>query len=331
MDQVAARRRWTWGRWLWGLSGVVTIVALGIPGVRLVTGPLTPLAGPSVQPTTAVPSRPITITQPVTSVRVESYGAQIRIAAGPGPGVRAVTTIMYAPPDSGPPVVTAKVSRGVLTLAAPACRDSDCSVGFTVTVPASASVTAESDGGPIIVSGLAGANLDSGGGPVRATGIHGPLTASTEGGSLTARGVAGPLHADTGGGQLVARGVAAATATVITEGGDADVQYTSVQDAVTVSTGGGGAQIRFTAPPRSVTVSTDGGPAFLTVPGGPYAVAADSGGGPQFVGIATDPAAARSLAVTSGGGPLEIEPATGRPSTRLSPVPPVQPVPPQPA
>ena len=337
MHPVAARRRWSRGRWFWVLSGVVTIVALGIPGIRLITGPLAPLAGPAAQPTTAVPSRPITVTQPVTSVSVESYGAQIRIAAGPVQGARVVTTITYAPPDAGPPVVTAKVSGGLLTLAAPACRDSDCSVGFTVTVPAGATVTAASDGGPIIVSGLAGANLDSGGGPVRATGIYGPLTVSTEGGSLIADGIAGPLHADTGGGQLMARGVTAATATVITEGGGADVNFTAAQDAVTVSTGGGAAQIRFTAPPRSVTVSTDGGPAFLAVPGGPYAVTADSDGGPQVVGIATDPAASRSLAVTSGGGPLQIEPARGSTPARQSSVssgrvvPPVPPVPVQPA
>jgi hypothetical protein len=48
------------------------------------------------------------------------------------------------------------------------------------------------------------------------------------------------------------------------------------------------------------------------VPGGPYALNATSdGGGPQSVGIATDPAAHRSITVTSGGGSLEIEPAAG--------------------
>jgi hypothetical protein len=47
----------------------------------------------------------------------------------------------------------------------------------------------------------------------------------------------------------------------------------------------------------------------LAVPGGPYAVAADSGGGPQSVAIATNPDARPTLAVTSGGGQLRIEPA----------------------
>ena len=66
--------------------------------------------------------------------------------------------------------------------------------------------------------------------------------------------------------------------------------------------------VAFAAAPESVSVSTDGGPAILAVPGGPYAVAADSDGGPQSVAIATNPGARPALTVTTGGGPLRIEP-----------------------
>ena len=66
--------------------------------------------------------------------------------------------------------------------------------------------------------------------------------------------------------------------------------------------------VTFAAAPDSVSVSTDGGPVVLAVPGGPYAVAADSDGGPLSVAIATNPNARPTLAVTSGGGPLRIEP-----------------------
>jgi hypothetical protein len=65
----------------------------------------------------------------------------------------------------------------------------------------------------------------------------------------------------------------------------------------------------FSAAPKSVKLSTDGGPVVLAVPGGPYAVTADSGGGPELLGIATNPAARPTLTVSSGGGPLRIEPA----------------------
>jgi len=117
----------------------------------------------------------------------------------------------------------------------------------------------------------AGANVDSGGGPTRATQIGGPLTVVTDGGTL------------------IARDIAAATATVVTGGGDATVV--------------------FSAAPKSVKLSTGGGTAVLAVPGGPYAVTADSGGGPESLAIATDPAARPTLTVSSGGGPLRIEPA----------------------
>ena len=108
------------------------------------------------------------------------------------------------------------------------------------------------------------------------------------------RGATGSLRADTGGGTLLAQDIIAATATI--------------------TTGGGPAMVTFAAAPESVSVSTDGGPAILAVPGGPYAVAADSDGGPQSVVIATNPDARAALTVTTGGGPLRIEPDPGTPA-----------------
>jgi hypothetical protein len=219
---------------------------------------------------------------------VDSYGGQVQVASGPVSRVQVTETIMY---DSGntPPVRMQSVSGGRLVLSDPACGNSDCTVDFSVTVPPGVTVEAATQGGPVTVSGVAGANLDSAGGPARATLIGGPLTVVTGGGPLALREVAGPLHADTGGGTLLAQDITAATATV--------------------TTGGGPATVAFSAAPKSVKLSTDGGPAVLAVPGGPYAVTADSGGGPESLAIATDPAARPTLTVSSGGGPLRIEPA----------------------
>ena len=279
------------GRWVWGVSGLVTAAALAIPGVRLIGS-----AGDNrqVQPQAAV-TRTVTVTEPVSSLTVQSYGASVQVTTGSARRVQITETLAYDMQAGGPPAVTQSVSGGHLLLADPACSASDCAVSFAVTVPPGVAVTVVTDGGPLTVAGTAGANLDSGGGPVRATRIGGPLTVSTGGGSLLLNGLAGALHADTDGGPLTAQGVDAA--------------------AATVSTGGGDAQIAFSAAPDTVTVSTDGGMAALTVPGGPYALAADSGGGPESVGIATDPAAPRSITVSSGGGPLQIEPPADGPAT----------------
>ena len=305
----------TSGRWIWVLSGLITTAALVVSVTALITSAGRP---DNAQPQ-SIATRTVTVPQPVTSLTVQSYGAPVEVTAGPVRQVRITETMTYdsqdgpvsvqaqpvsaqkgpvsvpqqpGAPVSGLPAVVQWVYGGRLTLADPACETSDCSVSFAVTVPPDVTATVATEGGPVTVAGIAGANLDSGGGPVDAVKISGALTVITGGGPLVLDGLAGPLRADTGGGPLSARDVAAATATVTTGGGDASVI--------------------FSAAPDTVTVSTDGGQARLVVPGGPYALNATSDqGGPQSVGIATDPAARRSITVISGGGPLVIEPAAG--------------------
>jgi hypothetical protein len=253
------------GRWVWRATGLATVLVLAVPGFWLIAR-----AGmPAGEPVSAVPTRTVIVTQPVTSLDVRSYGAPVQVSAGSGSQVRIVEAIMFNPDNGPPPAVRDTVADGRLTLDAPACAVSGCGVGFTVTVPGHVSVRVATDGGAITVSGTGAANLDSGGGPVQATRVDGPLTVSTEGGALTLNGVTGPLNADTGGGPLLAQGVAAATAAVSTDGGVAQIGFISAPDAVSV----------------------------------------DSGGGPQQVGIATEPAAPRSIRVVSDGGPLQIESA----------------------
>jgi hypothetical protein len=274
------------GRWVWGLSGVVTVLALAVSGLVLAA------AGSHRQPPPQETlTRTVTLVQPVTSLTVQSYGGPVRVTSGSAGRVQISETITYeyGSQAGGPPAVTESLSRGHLILADPACLQVfPCVVGFAVTVPPGVTVTAMTDGGPLTVSGTGAANLDSGGAPVSATRIGGPLTVSTEGGPLLVDGLSGALRADTGGGSLTALGVGAAAATVSTDGGDV--------------------RIAFSAAPQQVTVSTAGGLAALTVPGGPYALTADSSGGPQSVGIATDPSARSSITVSTGGGPVQIAP-----------------------
>lgn len=340
------------GRWIWGVSGLVTIVALAVPGARLILNAGTPAVQGNLS---AIPTRTVTITQPVTSLNVQSYGAPVQITTGSGSAVTVSEAISYSGDTA--PAVTAQVTGGQLTLAAPACAQSDCNVGFTVTLPARVPVTASSSGGDIILSGAAGASLDSGGGAVRATNItgslgitteggpvfidraaganvdsgngavqasniHGQLTVSTEGGPLVLSGVTGALHVDTGGGPLFAGGVSASVVSITTEGGNV--------------------RLGFAAAPDTVQVSTGNGDADLTVPGGPYALTADSGGGPELISIATNPAATRSINVSTEGGALRINAGTvgsgglkaGGAGVRIGPpkppAPPTPPTPPKP-
>jgi hypothetical protein len=274
-------------RWVWGVSGLVAAAALAIPGTYLIT--MAGVPGQFARPT-VVTVRTVTVAQPVTSLTVGDFGGQVRVTAGSVSRVQITERLSYDQ-GSNPPAVAESVAGGRLTLRDPACGNSDCDVDFTVTVPSSVSVTVSTQGGPAFVAGVARASVNSAGGPVGIADIYGPLAVSTGGGPLTINRVAGPLRADTEGGVLSAQGITASTASV--------------------DTGGGPAQVAFAAAPQAVTVGTDGGPVTVRVPGGPYALTADSDGGPEIIRIATDPSARRSLRITSGGGPLQVEAASG--------------------
>ena len=190
------------GRWIWTLTGLATVGLLAWPVVALISAAGNGGQGEFVTATPTM-TRTVTVTQPVSSLSVVSYGAPIRITAGPVHQVTVTEAISYPGPVQ-PPSVTAAVSDGRLTLDAPACATTGCSVGFTVAVPTGVAVTAESDDGGIDVAGVAGANLDSDGGAVQVSHIDGPLTISSEDGGITVADVTAPsgTNLDSGGGPI---------------------------------------------------------------------------------------------------------------------------------
>jgi hypothetical protein len=304
MRAVTAR-----GRWAWGASGLVMIVALCYPGVRLIT-----MSGNSQGggPPPGTVTRTVTVTQPVTSLTVESYGAPVQVTAARVSHTRVSETLGYAPPASGQPgvagslpAVLESVRDGQLSVGGPACSGSEACISFTVIVPPDVTVTVASDGAAVSVSGTAGADLDSGGSSINVTGVRGPVNLASDGGPLVMSDVNGPVQADTGGGSLTAQDITARAATVTTDGGPLQLTGSRIGTLHAV-TGGGGASIALAAAPQEVTLDCDGGPATLTVPRGQYAVTADSDGGPEQLGITSDPAARRSITVTTGGGSLQI-------------------------
>ncbi len=215
-------------------------------------------------------------------------------------GAAVVSGTVRADVDSGGGPVTAEHIDGALTVNSDggslqvdgaAGAELDSGSGPMTVDHIHGPLIVNTDGGSLELNGASGAYIESGGGPVAAQHIDGALTVNTDGGSLQLNGTAGPLQADTEGGPLSGQGVDAATASV--------------------NTNGGSARIAFSAAPDTVLLSSQGGPAALTVPGGPYALTADSDGGPQSIGIATDPAARRSITVASDGGSLQIESAPG--------------------
>jgi hypothetical protein len=295
------------GRWIWAVSGVIVTGAMIAPvSARLAAArDLHPLP-------MDVTTRTLAISKPFTHLSVQSYGGNVRVVGG-GRGTRVTEQVEYDPQQGPAPAVTDSVSDGQLTLAVPSCATQGCMAWFTVTVPSTVSVTAVTEGGNVVVSGIAGANLDSGGGTVTATSVSGPLTVASEGGNQGLLGIHGPLEDESGGGTVVARGITGSSAVIITEGGELRAQGLSVQSAI-LSSGGNDARIWFATAPASADITTDGGSAIVLVPGGPYAVTADSGGGTEGVTIPTSPTAKSTLTVITGGNALFIVPPSGGPA-----------------
>ena len=79
------------GRWIWGLSGLITTAALVISGTALITS-----AGQAenAQPQSTA-TQTVTVAQPVTSLTVQSYGAPVEVTAAPVRHVRITETFSY--------------------------------------------------------------------------------------------------------------------------------------------------------------------------------------------------------------------------------------------
>lgn len=296
----------TWpGRLIWGISGVATVAALAIPGTRLLTRSDDQ---PDMQQLKGAVTRTSTLSLPVTSVNVQSYGGSVQVTGSDKVSHVTVTETTAVPDkDISPPPVAATVRNGLLSVGSPACATWQNCVSFTVTVPRDVAVTAASDGGPVTVSGVAAVNLSSDGGYLAVGRISGPVTVSTGGGPLSLADVTGPLQADTSGGSIVASGITATTATITTDGGPA--QLAGSIGTLGVYTGGGSAEVTLSKAPSAVTMDTGSGPALLAVPdtvttpkvtvsteggyaritGSIDALSVSSGGGPAVVGLATAP------------------------------------------
>lgn len=172
---------------------------------------------------------------------------------------------------------------------------------------------ADTGSGSLVASGLTArtATITTQGGPAQLTGSIGALGVYTDGGSadVTLSTAPSAVTIDAGGGPVmlaVPDAVTTPKVTVSTEGGFARISGSI--GALDANTGGGPAVVGLSTAPDTVTINTYGGSAALAVPGGPYALTTDSEGGPVSVTIATSPAAARPITVTTGGGPLQIEP-----------------------
>jgi DUF4097 and DUF4098 domain-containing protein YvlB len=149
-----------------------------------------------------------------------------------------------------------------------------CTAELLVNVPSNMqSIKIESDGGNVVVTGIAGSvSADTGGGSIKVDDIGGSVTAQTGGDTIEVGAVGGEVKLETGGGRITVRDVKGKI-TASTGGGDM-VIYAGAQGAY-LEAGGGNITVKQCS--GRVRVSTGGGNIELGDVTGP--VEMETGGG----------------------------------------------------
>lgn len=149
-----------------------------------------------------------------------------------------------------------------------------CESDVTITVPASASVSADASAGTLVVSGLSGeTSLDSDAGSIEVSGQRGPLTVHSAAGSVRVTGL------------------------------DADV--------VKATSSAGDVEIEAVSPPRSLDAESSAGSVRVSLPDdASYDVETDSAVGRELVTVESVPGARHEVRAFSSAGSVEV---TGRP------------------
>jgi hypothetical protein len=323
MRAVAAR-----GRWIWAVSGVVTTAFLLVPGIHLITsGGQNEHAEPQ-----ATVTRTVTVPQPVTSLTVQSYGAQVQVTAGPVRHVKITETITYDTPAGDLSAVPQQASAGPLSAApagAPAAASADPAAPAAPDGPGGLANPADpaNSGGtlPAVALSVSGGHLSladpacassdcsvnfavtappgvtatvvTDGGPVTVSGIAG-ANVNSGGGPVTVSGVAG-ANVDSGGG-LVSATTIRGPLTVNTE--DGSLVLDGVAGPLRADTAGGSLTARNIAA-ATVTVSTGNGSASMAFAAAPDSVTVSTDGGPAQL---TVPGGPYALTADSNGGPQSV-------------------------
>jgi hypothetical protein len=169
----------------------------------------------------------------------------------------------------------------------------NCGLNATLDVPSHTAVDLTTSGGNMQVSGIQGrVRLNSGGGDVGVSGSRGTADVLTGGGNLTASDLGGFLNFTTSGGDVDGSGL--------------------FSPHVTTGSGGGNVTLVFTKVPAYVDVSSSGGDITIVVPRGStsYAIRSNASGGDYHATVPTNDAARDKIIVNSGGGNINITPAS---------------------
>lgn len=280
-----------------------------------------------------------TETATVDEIRLAGGDGAVTVSRGNGTATQIHRNVWYR--DTKPTGRQDRLDGSTLLLDTRCGRN--CSVSYTVTVPAQVNVTGRLGTGPIDLTGVGTVDVDThdgsievrdasgnvavqtGTGPIQLSSIAGTVTARTDDGSITVRTSAKAVTVETDTGTISVSGVAG---TITARTGDGSISLDDVTGAVTAETDTGPIDGTGLAGPRTSARTSDGsitltlstvqdvvartgtGPITLTVPqvDGGYRLQTRSATGPTTVNVTSNPAGARTLSLSTDDGSITVNP-----------------------
>ncbi|MFF1700009.1 DUF4097 family beta strand repeat-containing protein [Streptomyces sp. NPDC058257] len=205
-----------------------------------------------------------TLSQKITSVRLDSGSGGITLRGKEG----AIEVNLHRYVEYGgdrPAGATHRIENGVLVLRG--CDD-DCSVAYTVDLPAGVPVTGETSSGEVSLSRTGAVKVTTSSGAIDLDDVNGSVEVRASSGAITGRGLkGGPISATTSSGAI-------------------DLAVSSPQD---------------------VQVEAGSGAATLTTPDGRYRVTTKSDSGGKNIAVSDDPSGTHRLDLTTGSGAITVK------------------------
>ncbi|MFF7725555.1 DUF4097 family beta strand repeat-containing protein [Streptomyces sp. NPDC008001] len=204
------------------------------------------------------------LSQKITSVRLESGSGAVTLRGKNG--ATKVDLHRYVEYDGDRPEgATHRVENGVLVLGG--CGD-DCSVAYTVDLPAGIPVTGETSSGAVTLSRTGAVQVATSSGAIDLNDISGTVAIRSTSGAITGHGLKG-----------------------------GPVKAKSSSGAVELAT----------SSPQDVRVEAESGAVTLTVPDAAYQVTTKSGSGGTDIGVTNDPSGPHRLDLTTSSGAITVK------------------------
>ncbi|MER6047649.1 DUF4097 family beta strand repeat-containing protein [Streptomyces sp. NPDC001793] len=209
-----------------------------------------------------------TVSQKITSVRVDTADGGVTVHGGKGGGTVGVHRKVTYRGDR-PQGPTHRVEGGTLVLGG--CGDG-CSVTYTVDVPGTIPVTGETSNGALSLSKVASVRLTTSNGAIDLDGVSGPVDVHSTDGAITGRGLSGDgIKAETSNGEIELTATRAQDVRAKTSNGAVTVTVPDARYQVSVRTDNGGKQIGVRNDPAGryrLDLSTSNGAIHVAKAGG---------------------------------------------------------------